>query len=56
MNKSEQLANDPPLRAVRTFEAFARHGGVNAAARELDVSASAISINCTCWKISCNSH
>lgn len=43
MNKSEQLANDPPLRAVRTFEAFARHGGVNAAARELDVSASAIS-------------
>lgn len=43
MNKLEQLANDPPLRAVRTFEAFARHGGVNAAARELDVSASAIS-------------
>jgi DNA-binding transcriptional LysR family regulator len=43
MNKTEQLDNDPPLRAVRTFEAFARHGGVNTAARELDVSASAIS-------------
>ena len=43
MNKKEQFDNDPPLRSVRTFEAFARHGGVNAAARELDVSASAIS-------------
>lgn len=43
MNKTEHLDNDPPLRAVRTFEAFARHGGVNTAARELDVSASAIS-------------
>lgn len=43
MNNLEQLTSDPPLRAVRTFEAFARHGGVNAAARELDVSASAIS-------------
>lgn len=43
MNKTEQFDNDPPLRSVRTFEAFARHGGVNAAARELDVSASAIS-------------
>ena len=43
MNYIEQLANDPPLRAVRTFEAFARHGGVNAAARELDVSPSAVS-------------
>jgi DNA-binding transcriptional LysR family regulator len=43
MNNIEQLANDPPLRAVRTFEAFARHGGVNAAARELDVSPSAVS-------------
>ncbi|BBN55621.1 transcriptional regulator [Pseudomonas chlororaphis subsp. aurantiaca] len=43
MNNLEQLANDPPLRAVRTFEAFARHGGVNAAARELDVSPSAVS-------------
>ncbi|MCO8164928.1 LysR substrate-binding domain-containing protein [Pseudomonas sp. 21LCFQ010] len=43
MNKLEQFDNDPPLRAVRTFEAFARHGGVNAAARELDISPSAIS-------------
>ncbi|MCF4982075.1 LysR substrate-binding domain-containing protein [Pseudomonas gessardii] len=43
MNNLEQLANDPPLRAVRTFEAFARHGGVNAAARELGVSPSAVS-------------
>jgi len=43
MNNIEQLGNDPPLRAVRTFEAFARHGGVNAAARELDVSPSAVS-------------
>lgn len=43
MKNIEQLENDPPLRAVRTFEAFARHGGVNTAARELDVSPSAIS-------------
>lgn len=43
MKNTEQLDNDPPLRAVRTFEAFARHGGVNAAARELDVSPSAVS-------------
>ncbi|MDB5980039.1 MAG: LysR family transcriptional regulator [Pseudomonas sp.] len=43
MKNIEQLDNDPPLRAVRTFEAFARHGGVNAAARELDVSPSAVS-------------
>ncbi|EJM20979.1 transcriptional regulator [Pseudomonas sp. GM21] len=43
MNNLEQLTNDPPLRAVRTFEAFARHGGVNSAARELDVSPSAVS-------------
>ncbi|MBK4992318.1 LysR family transcriptional regulator [Pseudomonas sp. S37] len=43
MNLLEQLDSDPPLRAVRTFEAFARHGGVNAAARELDVSPSAVS-------------
>lgn len=43
MNNLEQLSNDPPLRAVRTFEAFARHGGVNSAARELDVSPSAVS-------------
>lgn len=43
MNLLEQLDNDPPLRAVRTFEAFARHGGVAAAARELNVSPSAVS-------------
>lgn len=43
MNLLEQLASDPPLRAVRTFEAFARHGGVTVAARELNVSASAVS-------------
>lgn len=43
MNKTEQFDSDPPLRAVRTFESFARHGGVNAAARELAISASAIS-------------
>lgn len=43
MKNTEQLDNDPPLRAVRTFEAFARHGRVNAAARELDVSPSAVS-------------
>ena len=43
MNLIEQLDSDPPLRAVRTFEAFARHGGVGAAARELSVSASAVS-------------
>jgi DNA-binding transcriptional LysR family regulator len=34
---------DPPLRAVRTFEVFARHENVSAAARELNVSASAVS-------------
>lgn len=43
MNNMEQLEHDPPLRAVRTFEAFARYGGVNSAARELNVSPSAIS-------------
>lgn len=43
MKNIEQLDNDPPLRAVRTFEAFARHGGVNAAAREMQVSPSAVS-------------
>jgi len=43
MNLLEQLSSDPPLRAVRTFEAFARQGGVTAAARELTVSASAVS-------------
>lgn len=43
---NERMMNpdiDPPLRALRTFEAFARHGGVVGAARELNVSASAVS-------------
>jgi len=49
MNKTEQLAsltafaesrlaNDPPLRAVRAFEAIARLGSVTLAAQELDIS------------------
>lgn len=57
MNKTEQLmtlpsfaesrlANDPPLRAVRAFEAIARLGSVTQAARELAISPSAhIEIN-----------
>jgi len=36
-------ANDPPLRAVRAFEAIARLGSITAAARELDISPSAVS-------------
>ncbi len=46
MNNSELtsvLAHDPPLRAVRVFEAIARLGGINVAARELQISASAVS-------------
>jgi len=53
MRKTEQLAlpaagesslpNDPPLRAVRAFEAIARHGSVTAAAQELSISPSAVS-------------
>ena len=54
MNKTEQLttlpsfaesrlANDPPLRAVRAFEAIARLGSVTQAARELAISPSAVS-------------
>lgn len=43
MKKTELNLIDPPLRAVRTFEAFCRHGGVTAAARELAVSPSAVS-------------
>ena len=54
MNKTEQslaldafaesrLANDPPLRAVRAFEAIARLGSVTQAAQELDISPSAVS-------------
>ncbi|QWA10790.1 LysR family transcriptional regulator [Sodalis ligni] len=37
------LADDPPLRAVRAFEAIARLGSVTAAAHELDISPSAVS-------------
>jgi len=43
MKNIEQLSNDPPLRAVRAFEAFARHGSVTAAATELDITPSAVS-------------
>lgn len=43
MKNIEQLQNDPPLRAARAFEAFARHGSVTAAARELDITPSAVS-------------
>lgn len=37
------LHNDPPLRAVRTFEAIARTGSVTLAAQELAISPSAVS-------------
>ncbi|QHM70965.1 LysR substrate-binding domain-containing protein [Mixta intestinalis] len=37
------LANDPPLRAVRAFEAVARLGSVTQAAQELAISPSAVS-------------
>ncbi|MFN1140620.1 LysR substrate-binding domain-containing protein [Serratia quinivorans] len=47
MKKTEQcvtaLPNDPPLRAVRAFEAIARLGSVTAAAKELAISPSAVS-------------
>ncbi len=43
MNNLEQLADDPPLRSVRAFEAVARLGTVTAAAKELSVSPSAVS-------------
>lgn len=51
MNKTEQsdfpasgeLSDDPPLRAVRVFEAIARLGSLSAAADELDISPSAVS-------------
>ncbi|RFU49846.1 LysR substrate-binding domain-containing protein [Paraburkholderia sp. DHOC27] len=43
MKNIEQFGNDPPLRAVRAFEAFARLGTVTAAAAELDITASAVS-------------
>ncbi|VDR29140.1 Gcv operon activator [Raoultella terrigena] len=37
------LANDPPLRAVRAFEAIARLGSITLAAQELAISPSAVS-------------
>lgn len=37
------LQHDPPLRAVRTFEAIARLGSISSAARELNISPSAVS-------------
>lgn len=43
MKNIDQFDNDPPLRAVRAFEAFARHGTVAAAAAELDITPSAVS-------------
>ncbi|MNV55447.1 Glycine cleavage system transcriptional activator [compost metagenome] len=47
MKKTEQynasLPNDPPLRAVRAFEAIARLGSISAAALELEISPSAVS-------------
>lgn len=48
MKKTEELSesglpDDPPLRAVRVFEAIARLGSVSAAAEELSVSPSAVS-------------
>jgi LysR family glycine cleavage system transcriptional activator len=43
MTKTTILPNDPPLRAVRTFETFSRLGSVAAAAQELDITSSAVS-------------
>lgn len=54
MKKTEQLVtvvaaeestlpHDPPLRAVRIFEAIARLGSISSAARELHISSSAVS-------------
>jgi DNA-binding transcriptional LysR family regulator len=43
MKTFERFTNDPPLRAVRAFEAFARHGSVTAAAGELYITPSAVS-------------
>ena len=43
MKKIERFDADPPLRAVRAFEAFARTGSVTVAAAELDVTPSAVS-------------
>lgn len=47
MKKTEEYEalqpNDPPLRAVRAFEAIARLGSITAAAKELAISPSAVS-------------
>lgn len=47
MKKTEEcdslLPNNPPLRAVRAFEAIARLGSITAAAKELAISPSAVS-------------
>jgi LysR family transcriptional regulator, glycine cleavage system transcriptional activator len=43
MKSIQHLTGDPPLRAVRSFEAFARLGSVALAAKELAVTPSAIS-------------
>ncbi|WP_051528881.1 helix-turn-helix domain-containing protein [Microvirgula aerodenitrificans] len=43
METTPDYQNDPPLRALRTFEAFARLDTVTAAARELGITASAVS-------------
>jgi len=43
LRQSGQLANDPPLRAVRAFEAIARLGSITLAAEELNISPSAVS-------------
>lgn len=43
LRKEGQLTNDPPLRAVRVFEAIARLGSITQAAQELDISPSAVS-------------
>lgn len=43
LRQTGQLANDPPLRAVRVFEAIARTGSITLAAQELDISPSAVS-------------
>jgi LysR family transcriptional regulator, glycine cleavage system transcriptional activator len=43
MKKIERLHDDPPLRAVRSFEAFARLGSVTGAATELGITPSAVS-------------
>ncbi len=43
MKNIEYLHDDPPLRAVRAFEAFARLGSVTRASLELEITPSAVS-------------